>query len=442
MHIQYNSVIDRVVIFSQQSKPFVVHSPYQPAGDQGRVIDTMIDSLKRGNAEQTIMGVTGSGKTYMMAKIVESLQRPTIVMAHNKTLAAQLAEEFKRFFPDNAVHYFVSYYDYYQPESYIASSDTYIEKQTEINEDIERLRNAATMSLLTRRDTLIVASVSCIYGLGNPGDYMALSLEMKVGEQYKLDKLARRLVDLQFDRNDMTLNRGQFRIKGEALELVPAGEEYGYRFSFWGDTLEEISVYNLLTNEVQGKLDEYKIFPASQYVTTQDKIRASLGKIREDMELRVKKFLEQEKYIEAQRLRERVSNDIDMLESVGFVGGIENYSSYFDGRADGSPPSTLLDYFPEDALLFVDESHITLPQIGGMFAGDRSRKKNLIDYGFRLPSALNNRPLQFHEWNNTIRQKIYVSATPGPYELGKSDLRDKFVTSELEAMKAEILIDS
>jgi excinuclease ABC subunit B len=427
------------VIYSQQSKPFRLHSPYEPAGDQQVVIDTMIDSLKAGNKEQTILGVTGSGKTYMMAKIVESLQRPTIVMAHNKTLAAQLAEEFKRFFPDNAVHYFVSYYDYYQPESYVPSSDTYIEKQTEINEDIERLRNAATMSLLTRRDTLIVASVSCIYGLGNPGDYMALSLEMKVGENYKMDKMARRLVDLQFDRNDMQLNRGQFRIKGEALELVPAGEEYGYRFSFWGETLEEISVYNLLTNEVVAKLQEYKIFPASQYVTTKDKIMSALGTIRNDMEERTKSFLQNEKYIEAQRIRERVVNDLEMLETVGFVGGIENYSSYFDGRSDGMPPSTLLDYFPEDALLFVDESHITLPQIGGMYAGDRSRKQSLIDYGFRLPTALNNRPLKFHEWNAIIDQKVYVSATPGPYELGKADLRDKFISSEVDRIKGEIV---
>jgi excinuclease ABC subunit B len=427
------------VIYSQQSKPFKLHSPYEPAGDQQVVIDTMIESLKAGNKEQTILGVTGSGKTYMMAKIVESLQRPTIVMAHNKTLAAQLAEEFKRFFPDNAVHYFVSYYDYYQPESYVPSSDTYIEKQTEINEDIERLRNAATMSLLTRRDTLIVASVSCIYGLGNPGDYMALSLEMKVGENYKMDKMARRLVDLQFDRNDMQLNRGQFRIKGEALELVPAGEEYGYRFSFWGETLEEISVYNLLTNEVVAKLQEYKIFPASQYVTTKDKIMSALGTIRNDMEERTKSFLQNEKYIEAQRIRERVVNDLEMLETVGFVGGIENYSSYFDGRSDGMPPSTLLDYFPEDALLFVDESHITLPQIGGMYAGDRSRKQSLIDYGFRLPTALNNRPLKFHEWNAIIDQKVYVSATPGPYELGKADLRDKFISSEVDRIKGEIV---
>lgn len=427
------------MIFSQQSKPFKVHSPYEPAGDQGQVIDTMVGSLNAGNPEQTILGVTGSGKTYMMAKIVEALQRPTIVMAHNKTLAAQLAEEFKRFFPDNAVHYFVSYYDYYQPESYVPSSDTYIEKQTEINEDIERLRNAATMSLLTRRDTLIVASVSCIYGLGNPGDYMELSLEMKVGEEYKMDKLARRLIDLQFDRNDMTLNRGQFRIKGEALELVPAGEEYGYRFSFWGEQLEEISMYNLLTNEVLTKLNEYKIFPASQYVTTQDKIRNALGAIRTDMEARAKWFLEHEKYIEAQRIQERVSNDIEMLETVGFVGGIENYSSYFDGRKDGEAPSTLLDYFPNDALMFVDESHITLPQIGSMYAGDRSRKGTLVEYGFRLPAAFNNRPLKFHEWNNTIKQKIYVSATPGPYELGQPDLRDKFVRSEFDSQKSELL---
>ena len=427
------------MIHSQQAVPFKVHSPYEPAGDQKVVIDTMISSLKAGNPEQTILGVTGSGKTYMMAKIVEALQRPTIIMAHNKTLAAQLAEEFKRFFPDNAVHYFVSYYDYYQPESYIASSDTFIEKQTEINEDIERLRNAATMSLLTRRDTLIVASVSCIYGLGNPTDYLSLSLEIKKGESYKLDKLARRLIDMQFDRNDMTLNRGQFRIKGEALELVPAGEEYGYRFSFWGEELEEISVYNLLTNDVMTTLNHYSIFPASQYVTTQDKIRGSLARIQEDMVKRIQYFQENEKYIEAQRIKERVTNDIEMLETVGFVNGIENYSSYFDGRNDNEPPGTLLDYFPSDALMFVDESHITLPQIGGMYFGDRSRKEQLVQYGFRLPAAFNNRPLRFNEWTTKFNQKVYVSATPGPYERGLPDLREKFVRAEFDAFKTSIL---
>lgn len=403
---------------SQTSKLFQLVSPYAPAGDQASVIDGITGSILGGRAEQTILGVTGSGKTYMMAAIAANLQRPTLVIAHNKTLAAQLAEEFSRFFPNNAVHYFVSYYDYYQPESYMPASDTYIEKQTVINENIERLRNAATQSLLTRRDTLIVASVSCIYGLGNPEDFNALALLMQKGESYKMDKVARRLVDLQFSRNDFQLKRGTFVIKGQTIELVPASEEVGYRFSFWGEELEKIATFDLLSNKEIDEMDEYTIYPANPYVTTQDKVKRAISLIRGDMEKRIEWFQSRERYIEAQRVKERVTNDLEMLETTGFVSGIENYSSYFDGRGEGEPPSTLLDYFPDDALLFVDESHITLPQIGAMYYGDRSRKASLIDYGFRLPTALNNRPLKFDEFFPKFDQKVYVSATPGKFELG------------------------
>lgn len=429
----------------QNSTPFKVNSPYAPAGDQGKVIDDITRSVKSGKEEQTILGVTGSGKTYMMAKIVENLQRPTLVIAHNKTLAAQLAEEFTRFFPNNAVHYFVSYYDYYQPESYLPSSDTYIEKQTQINENIERLRNAATQSLLTRRDTLIVASVSCIYGLGDPEDFNTLALKLKVGETYNLQKLARRLIDLQFARNDFDLKRGTFVIKGQVLELVPASEEVAYRFSFWGDELESIHSFDIVNKQVKNEFKEYTIFPANPYVTTELKVKRAIPLIQRDMEARVEWFLARERYIEAQRIKERVTNDIEMLETTGFVNGIENYTSYFDGRPDGSPPSTLLDYFPDDSVMFIDESHITLSQIGAMYYGDRSRKSTLIDYGFRLPTAFNNRPLKFDEFFPKINQKIYVSATPGDFELGKgstpvsSGRLEEMFRTEMEKVREDYL---
>jgi len=402
----------------QRTQPFVLHSKYSPAGDQPGVIDTISGSLQNGDREQTIMGVTGSGKTYMMASIVNKLQRPTLVIAHNKTLAAQLAEEFRRFFPDNAVHYFVSYYDYYQPESYIPRSDTYIEKQTQINEEIERLRNATTQALLTRRDVLIVASVSCIYGLGNPEDFEDLKIEMQVGQQYKIAKLRRRLVDLQFQRTDLDLHRGHFRVRGDTVEVAPAGDEMGYRFSFFGDELELIERFDLLTGKAVEQMDEYSIFPAKQYVTTQEKIKKAIGKIEKDVMQRTH-FLESiGKLLPAERLKQRSFNDIEMLETVGFCAGIENYSVYFDGRNDGEAPTTLLDYFPDDAITFIDESHITLPQIGAMYAGDRSRKETLVEYGFRLPSALNNRPLQLGEFYDRVGQLVYVSATPSDFELG------------------------
>jgi excinuclease ABC subunit B len=405
---------------SKTVQKFHLVAPYPPAGDQAQVISKITSSLVQKNREQTILGVTGSGKTFMMASITEQLQRPTLVIAHNKTLAAQLAEEFKRFFPDNAVHYFVSYYDYYQPESYIPRSDTFIEKQTQINEEIERLRNATTQALLTRRDVLIVASVSCIYGLGNPEDIDALKLEMVVGQDFKLDKIARRLIDMQFIRTQMDLKRGMFRMRGDTLEVVPAGEEHGFRFTFFGDTLEEIEEFDIVTNHAVEKLKTYVIFPAKQYVTTQEKINSAIGTIEEDLSNQISFFQKEGKLLQAERIKQRTQNDIEMLKNLGFTSGIENYSCYFDGRQDGEPPTTLLDYFPDDTLCFIDESHITLPQIGAMYNGDRSRKTNLVDYGFRLPSALNNRPLKREEFFEKLPQYVYVSATPAQYEFDNS----------------------
>jgi len=410
-------------IMPSQNQQFALQAPYQPAGDQGKVIQILTESLLAGNDEQTLLGVTGSGKTFIMASIIQNLQRPTLVIAHNKTLAAQLAEEFQKFFPNNAVHYFVSYYDYYQPESYIPKSDTYIEKQTQINEEIDRLRNAATQALLTRRDVLIVASVSCIYGLGNPEDFEALKIQLQVGQDYRLDKLIRRLVDLQFTRNNLNLTRGAFRVRGEVLELIPAGEELVYRFSFDQNTLVSIEVLDLLTSKLLNRLDNYTIFPAKQYVTTQEKIRRAIELIEVDLAKRIEYFESRNELLFAERIKQRTRNDIEMLETVGYVNGIENYSIYFDGRKDGEPPSTLLDYFPDDMLCFIDESHITLPQLGAMYAGDRSRKQTLIDYGFRLPSALNNRPLKINEFFAKVNQLVYVSATPGDFELGLADLK-------------------
>jgi excinuclease ABC subunit B len=411
--------------------PFDLHSKYSPAGDQPKVIKEITTSIKKGNREQTILGATGTGKTFMMASIVNNLQKPTLVIAHNKTLAAQLAEEFKLFFPNNAVHYFVSYYDYYQPESYLPRSDTFIEKQTQINEEIERLRNATTQSLLTRKDVLIVASVSCIYGLGNPEDFESLKIELVVGGKYKIDKIARRLVDLQFTRTNMDLKRGYFRTRGDQLEVYPVNEDMiGYRFDFFGDDLESIQRFNILTGEEEhdtnplmanGVLDSYTIFPAKQYVTTKEKIDIGIKQIAKDLDDRIKEFQSKGKLLQAQRIKDRTENDLIMLQEMGFCGGIENYSSYFDGRSMGEAPNTLLDYFPDDSLCFIDESHITLPQIGAMYSGDRSRKETLVEYGFRLPAAMNNRPLKKQEFFDRVGQMIYVSATPGEWELGMGD---------------------
>jgi excinuclease ABC subunit B len=341
-----------------------------------------------------------------------------LILAHNKTLAAQLAEEFSRFFPDNAVHYFVSYYDYFQPESYIPKSDTYIEKQTQINEDIEKLRNASTQSLLTRRDTIIVASVSCIYGLGNPDDYNDLKITIKKGYEYRIDKLIRRLVDMQFDRTPLHLKRGFFRVKAQMLEVMPSGEDHAYRLSFWGDELESIQMIDPITMDVLAELEEYTIFPSKQYVTTRDKVKNAIPRIEEDLIKRVEHLKDIGLLLPAERLKQRTNSDIEMLETLGYCSGIENYSSYFDGRNEGEAPSTLIDYFPDDFIAFIDESHITLPQIGAMYVGDRSRKSTLIEYGFRMPSALNNRPLKKDEFFERLNQTVYVSATPGDFEMG------------------------
>lgn len=411
---------------SQKTRQFKLVAPYSPAGDQGKVIDTITNSLNDMNFEQTILGATGTGKTYMMASIVNNIQKPTLVIAHNKTLAAQLAEEFKRFFPNNAVHYFVSYYDYYQPESYLPRSDTYIEKQTQINEEIERLRNASTQALLTRKDVLIVASVSCIYGLGDPEDFQALKVEFEVGQIYNVAKVTRKLIDMQFVRTNADLARGMFRLRGDTLEIYPTSEDkIGYRFSFFGDLLEKIESFDTVTASTKEVIDHYIIFPAKQYVTTQQKIRQAVKDIEKDMLSQVANFENEGKLLQAQRIKDRTLNDIEMLLTLGYTGGIENYSSYFDGRKEGEPPATLLDYFPDDALCFVDESHITLSQIGAMYTGDRSRKSTLIEYGFRLPTALNNRPLRINEFFERTGQLIYVSATPAEFEFGRNNIIGK-----------------
>ncbi|MCL5436239.1 MAG: excinuclease ABC subunit UvrB [Patescibacteria group bacterium] len=402
---------------------FQLVSKFTPTGDQPQAIKQLLKNLEAGQKRQTLLGVTGSGKTFTMANVVAKLNRPTLVISHNKTLAAQLASEFSDFFPHNAVHYFVSYYDYYQPEAYIPRSDTYIEKETEINEEIDRLRNAATQSLLSRRDVLIVASVSCIYGLGEPGNYLDLSIELKSGKSFQREKLLRRLVDLQFSRNDIALTRGKFRVRGEVIEIVPADSDHVLRLTFDGDIIERLEIYDLLTGEIVEKLKTYRLFPAKHFVTSRDKLEQSIENIREELETRVKFFKQQNKLLEAQRLAQRTNFDIEMIQETGYVNGIENYSRHLDFRQPGTPPSTLIDYFPDDFLLFIDESHMTVPQIRGMFEGDHSRKKMLIDYGFRLPSAFDNRPLKIEEFWRKVGQTTFVSATPGNFELEESKPR-------------------
>ncbi|MGE5297982.1 MAG: excinuclease ABC subunit UvrB [Acidobacteriaceae bacterium] len=391
---------------------FKLHSPFEPAGDQPKAIDKLISGINKKYHYQTLLGVTGSGKTFTMAKVVEKIQRPTLIISHNKTLAAQLASEFQDFFPENAVHYFVSYYDYYQPEAYIPRTDTYIEKETEINEEIDKLRNAATQSLLSRRDVLIVASVSCIYGLGSPGDYLDLSIKLEVGKNIKRDKLLRRLTDLQFMRNDIAMERGNFRVRGETVELIPASADKIIRISFDGDKVETISEHDPLTGHDLGTREEVTIFPAKHFVTPREKILAAVENIRAELAQRIKFFKRQGLLVEAQRIEQRTNFDLEMLLETGYVAGIENYSRHLDFRNPGDPPSTLIDYFPDDFLMFIDESHITLPQIYGMYHGDSSRKQTLVDYGFRLPSAKDNRPLKFEEFEGKIDQAIFVSATP------------------------------
>ncbi len=397
-----------------------VTAAYTPTGDQPRALGELAESLQAGNRFQTLLGATGTGKTATMAWLMEKLQRPALVIAHNKTLAAQLCNEFREFFPANAVEYFVSYYDYYQPEAYVPQADLYIEKDSSRNEDIDRLRHAATASLLTRRDTVIVASVSCIYGLGSPEEYEARLVNLAVGEEHDRDALLRKLVDTQYVRNDTLLGRGRFRVKGDVIEVQPASAETAYRISLFGDEVEQITHFDPLTGEVYAKLDNLTIFPATQYVTSKPTIEAAMDGIRAELEEQVAKFESEGKMLEAHRIRQRTEYDMEMMRELGFCNGIENYSRPLEGRPPGSPPHTLLDYFPSDFLLFVDESHQTVPQIGGMYEGDRSRKQTLVDFGFRLPSALDNRPLRFDEFLQRIGQAVFVSATPGSYELRNS----------------------
>jgi len=399
---------------------FKVVSDFGLTGDQPQAVDKLVGGLKKGYREQTLLGVTGSGKTFTMANVIERIQRPTLVICHNKTLAAQLATEFKEFLPENAVEYFVSYYDYYQPEAYIPSTDLYIEKETDINEEIDKLRHAATRSLFTRRDIVIVASVSCIYGLGAPEEYRSFVLTLEKNKSYKRDKLARHLVDMQYERNDYDFTRGRFRIRGDTLEIQPAYEEIALRIEFWGDEIERIVDVDPLTGEVLAHRDQVDIYPAKHFVTSHDKLMAAIEDIKVELEERLTELRSQGKLLEAQRLEARTNYDIEMLQEVGYCTGVENYSRHLQWRAPGSTPWTLLDYFPDDFLLFIDESHMTLPQIRGMYHGDISRKQTLVDYGFRLPSALDNRPLNFEEFNKHVNQVIYVSATPKPYEYERS----------------------
>ena len=389
-------------------------------GDQEQAVQRLSAGVREGLGYQTLLGVTGSGKTFTMANIVQEVQRPTIVIAHNKTLAAQLATEFKEFFPHNAVEYFVSYYDYYQPEAYIPRSDTYIEKDSSVNEELDKLRLASTTSLLTRRDTLIVASVSCIYGLGDPSDYFEMVARVDVGEEYNRRALLRQLIDMQYERNDTDLARGRFTVRGDTLEIVPAYEEFAVRIQFFGDEVERILTLDTLTGEVLNERSEFSIYPAKHFVTSREKLDAALIDIDAEMKERVDWLRQQGKLLEAQRLEQRTRYDMEMLDETGFCAGVENYARHLSRRPAGSPPWTLLDYFPDDYLMFVDESHMTLPQVRGMYNGDISRKTTLVEYGFRLPSALDNRPLHFQEFEDHINQVVYVSATPGPLELERT----------------------
>lgn len=400
---------------------FKIHSKFKPMGDQPKAIDSLTGGIEEGREFQTLLGVTGSGKTYTMANIIERVQKPTIVLAHNKTLAAQLCSEFKEFFPDNIVEYFVSYYDYYQPEAYVASTDTFIEKDASINDEIDKLRHAATSALLERRDVIIVASVSCIYGLGNPEEYKKLTISLRPGMEKDRDEIIRKLIDIQYERNDIDFSRGTFRVRGDSLDIVPSSSSNnGIRIEFFGDEIDRIREFDVLTGKIIGDRKHVSITPASHFAASQETIDKAINVIEYELEERLKELTSQDKLVEAQRLRQRTNYDIEMIKEMGYCSGIENYSRVLDGRAPGTPPKTLLDYFPDDYLMFIDESHVTLPQVRAMYAGDRSRKDTLVDYGFRLPCAYDNRPLKFNEFESKINQLIFVSATPGQYELDHS----------------------
>lgn len=427
---------------------FKLVSKYQPTGDQPAAIKQLTSGLLTGTKEQTLLGVTGSGKTFTMANIIQNVQKPTLILAHNKTLAAQLYSEMREFFPENQVHYFVSYFDYYQPEAYIASTDTYIEKDSAINDEIDRLRHASTEALLTRRDTIIVASVSCIYGIGSPEHYLEMSFEIAKNDPVSQLDFIRKLVEIQYHRNDLAFERGNFRVMGDTIDLYPANGEYAYRFEFGFDTLEEIKIVDPLTFETREKPEKLHIFPNTHYATPKDQLEKALDSIRAEFNERLAYFKEHDKFLEAERLSQRTKYDLEMLENTGFVKGIENYSRHLDGRKPGQPPSTLLDFFPDDFLMIIDESHMTLPQVRGMYNGDHARKLTLVDYGFRLPSALDNRPLTYGEFQSHINQVIYVSATPGEYELENSPKPAEQVIRptglldpEIEVRKSEGQID-
>ena len=401
---------------------FKVVSEYTPSGDQPQAIDTLASGIENGLRDQVLLGVTGSGKTYTMAKVIERVQRPTLVLAHNKTLAAQLCEEFRAFFPENAVEYFVSYYDYYQPEAYIPHTDTFIEKDAAINDEIERLRHSATAALFERRDVIVVSSVSCIYGLGDPIDYANMVISLRQGKEYPRDQLLRKLVEIRYERNDIAFDRNMFRVRGDTVEIYPVyANGYAIRVEFFGDEIDRISQINPVTGQAQRVLQHVAIYPASHYVTTKDKMERAAEEIEKELAERKKWFEDHGKLIEAQRIDQRTRYDLEMMRELGYCTGIENYSRVISGREPGSPPTTLLDYFPEDFLLFVDESHVTLPQVRAMYNGDRARKESLVRYGFRLPCAFDNRPLKFEEFESRIGQAVFVSATPGPYERERAD---------------------
>ena len=403
---------------------FVLKAPYQPTGDQPQAIAQLVQGFKEGNQCETLLGVTGSGKTFTMANVIAQLNKPTLVIAHNKTLAAQLYGEFKEFFPENAVEYFVSYYDYYQPEAYVPSTDTYIAKDSSINDEIDKLRLSATAALIERRDVIIVSSVSCIYGLGEPENFEKMMVSLRPGMEKDRDEVLRQLVDIQYDRNDMDFKRGTFRVRGDVIEIIPANEaETAVRVEFFGDEIDRITRIDVLTGEIKEELNHVAIFPASHYVVPAEQLKRAAAAIEEELEERVRYFKSEDKLLEAQRIAERTNFDIEMLKETGFCSGIENYSRHLAGQAPGTPPNTLMDYFPDDFLIIIDESHKTVPQIRGMFAGDQSRKRTLVDYGFRLPSALDNRPLNFDEFESKIDQILFVSATPGEYEADHEMLR-------------------
>lgn len=426
---------------SGEEKPFVLHSEYQPTGDQPQAIAALVKGFDEGNQFETLLGVTGSGKTFTMANVIEKLQKPTLVIAHNKTLAAQLYSEFKQFFPENAVEYFVSYYDYYQPEAYVPSTDTYIEKDSAINEEIDKLRHSATAALSERKDVIIVASVSCIYGLGSPIDYQEMVLSLRPGMERERDEVIRKLIDIQYMRNDIDFHRGTFRVRGDVLEIFPAASsKEAYRVEFFGDEVEHITQIDVVTGRVVSELSHIAVFPASHYVVAPEKIAKAADDILAECKEQVQFFKREEKLIEAQRIDERTHFDVEMLRETGFCSGIENYSRHLTGSAPGEPPYTLMDYFPEDFLIIVDESHITIPQIRGMYAGDRSRKTTLVNYGFRLPSALDNRPLEFSEFESKISQMLFVSATPNVYESEHELLRVEQIIRPTGLLDPEISV--